>query len=192
MKDRHRKKIAASPETIRISSTVRRWQIDDKKIRASAALILESLGLADCELDLSFIGPRAMRTLNKTWRNKNRSTDVLSFPQMKFAKPVSLKRPSRTSSNKNVKSHAVSAALGDVIISIDDAARNAREDRGPLDRELVFLLVHGVLHLGGHDHEKPSEKKLMFGLQDQLMKKLTARAGQPIWTKCVKRKGSDR
>jgi probable rRNA maturation factor len=179
---------------IRICSTVRRWHINESKIRKTAAVVLESLGLAKYHLDISFVGPRAMRTLNRTWRHKDKSTDVLSFPQACFPKPVSLKTtnsaPRRASSKATHGKGSPGEPLGDVIISLNDAARNAREDRGPIDREVAFLIVHGVLHLGGHDHEKPKEKKLMFGIQDQLMKIMTPQSGKPVWSNCVQAMGA--
>ena len=84
-----------------------------------------------------------MRRLNRRYRRKDRTTDVLAFPMRKA--------PSR------VARHASSVTrdlLGDVVISLPQAARQAKEAGHPLERELAALVTHGVLHLLGYDHER--------------------------------------
>ena len=76
-----------------------------------------------------------MRELNRRWRRKPGTTDVLSFP----ASRMSLKRrKART--------------LGDVVISVEQAARQAKENKLTLDEEIAQLILHGLLHLCGYDH----------------------------------------
>jgi rRNA maturation RNase YbeY len=77
-----------------------------------------------------------MRKLNRQWRGKNGTTDVLSFPagEDEFANP--------NGSN-----------LGDVVISLEQAARQAREHDLTIDEEIAQLILHGLLHLCGYDHE---------------------------------------
>lgn len=76
-----------------------------------------------------------MRQLNKRYRKQDKSTDVLAFPIQEGPGP-------RTD------------LLGDVVISLPTAQRQAKESNHSLDRELAVLLVHGVLHLCGYDHER--------------------------------------
>lgn len=79
-----------------------------------------------------FVGDRTMRRLNRGYRGKDQTTDVLSFPG------------GRTPEGRH---------LGDVAISVPQAARQARQRGEPVTRELRLLLIHGVLHCLGHDHE---------------------------------------
>jgi probable rRNA maturation factor len=85
------------------------------------------------EVTLSFVGERAIRTLNRKWMKKDRPTDVLSFP-------LGDKGPDGT------------FYLGDIVIAVPVAARQARAKGHGLDRELRLLAIHGFLHLLGYDH----------------------------------------
>lgn len=85
------------------------------------------------EVTLSFVGERAIRTLNRKWMKKDRPTDVLSFPL-----------GDKASDGKFY--------LGDIVIAAPVAARQARAKGWPLDRELRLLAIHGYLHLLGYDH----------------------------------------
>ena len=85
------------------------------------------------EVTLSFVGERAIRTLNRKWMKKDRPTDVLSFP-------LGDKGPDGT------------FYLGDIVIAVPVAARQARAKGHSLDRELRLLALHGYLHLLGYDH----------------------------------------
>ena len=89
--------------------------------------------LRDPEVSLSFVGVRAIRTLNRRWMKKDRPTDVLSFP-------LGEKGPDGK------------YYLGDIVIALPVAARQAREKGHSLDRELRLLAIHGFLHLLGYDH----------------------------------------
>jgi probable rRNA maturation factor len=90
-------------------------------------------GRAKAEVTLAFVGDRAIRTLNRKWMKKDRSTDVLSFPLGETAPDGKY-------------------YLGDIVISVPVAARQAREKGHALDRELRLLAIHGYLHLLGYDH----------------------------------------
>jgi probable rRNA maturation factor len=104
-------------------------------LAARARQVLRALDCERSELSLSLVADPEMRTLNRTYRRKDRPTDVLAFPL--HAPPV----PERV------------ASLGDVVISIDTAAAAAAEQGRRLDVCLDDLLIHGVLHLLGYDHE---------------------------------------
>lgn len=84
-----------------------------------------------------FTGDRAMRTLNRRYRGKDRPTDVLSFSFREGAFP-----------------QVQPDLLGDIVIAVPVAERQARERGHSLRREIERLLVHGVLHLAGYDHEQ--------------------------------------
>lgn len=90
-------------------------------------------------LGIVLVGDRRMRQLNKQYRKRDKSTDVLAFPLQGGPGPRTV-------------------LLGDVVISLPMAHRQARESNHSLDRELTVLLVHGVLHLCGYDHERGVEE----------------------------------
>lgn len=98
--------------------------------------------------------------MNYSWRGKNKATDVLSFPQ--WEKPE-LKRLAKARS-------VPSWELGDVVISLDTAKKQAKEHGITVERELEILLVHGILHLLGYDHEiSPTEQRKMEALERKLL-----------------------
>jgi len=114
-----------------------------------ARVMLGALDLERSELSILLTTDAAIRLLNRDHRGKDKPTDVLSFPQSEFRRPLVPRR-----------GHDL-AVLGDVIISIDTAERQARGRRRPLVEEVRFLLAHGLLHLLGYDHATPEEKKVM-------------------------------
>jgi probable rRNA maturation factor len=117
---------------------------------------LRSIGHPDAELSILFIGDRAMRSLNRAWRGKDRTTDVLSFPlrEGRFA---------------SILPHM----LGDIVISVPAARRQAKAAGHEFRREIERLLVHGLLHLLGYDHERGAqEARRMERKERQLLKKL--------------------
>jgi probable rRNA maturation factor len=87
----------------------------------------------DPEVSLSFVGERAIQTLNRKFMKKDKPTDVLSFPL-------------------GEKAADGKYYLGDIVIAVPVAARQAREKGSSLDRELRLLAIHGFLHLLGYDH----------------------------------------
>ena len=99
----------------------------------------------DERLSLSIVSDREMRALNRRYRRKDRPTDVLSFPLEERG------------------------ALGDVVISIDTARRQAREGGWSLSRELRRLLAHGILHCRGHDHDAPADARRMAAAEQRLL-----------------------
>lgn len=96
--------------------------------------------LADPEVTLAFVGERAIRTLNRKFMKKDRPTDVLSFP-------LGEKAPDGR------------FYLGDIVVAVPVAARQARSKGHGLDRELRLLAIHGFLHLLGYDHSAGIEEE---------------------------------
>jgi len=120
-----------------------------RAVAAMARAMLAELELDASELSILLTSDGGIQRLNREHRGKDRPTDVLSFPQNEFRRPLMPRR-----------GHDL-AVLGDVIVSIDTAARQARGRRRPLLDEIRFLLAHGLLHLLGYDHATPGEKKVM-------------------------------
>lgn len=102
--------------------------------------ILSVLGLADSELSIAVAGDRTIRRINRDYLQKDRPTNVISF---------SLREGEFGDVNP--------AALGDVVISADTAAREAVEGGLSFHERFCFLLLHGILHLSGYDHERSGE-----------------------------------
>lgn len=104
-----------------------------------------------------------MRTLNSQWRGIDRTTDVLSFPMLN-ADEIASAASSRTP-----------ILLGDIVISAPKAERQARQIGHSLEREMTFLMVHGLLHLVGYDHETgEADEARMIARQRELMEALDA------------------
>ena len=114
----------------------------------SAVLAYEAF-IEDAEISVSFVDNREIRNLNKDYRHKDRSTDVLSFP---------LGEDGVYDLNNETGAYL----LGDVVISLETAYKQAQIYGHSLEREIGFLTVHSVLHLLGYDHEinKLEERKM--------------------------------
>lgn len=111
-----------------------------------ANAMLELLDLRSAELSVLLTNDETIRALNREHRHKDRPTDVLSFA---FANKRSLKNP-----------HAP-RLLGDIVISLDTATRQAEGRKRPLLSELRWLIAHGILHLIGYDHATVKQKREM-------------------------------
>jgi probable rRNA maturation factor len=107
-------------------------------------------------VDVLLAGDATIAALNRDFRRKNKPTDVLSFPAMTVP------------GQRNY-------AAGDLAISLDTAARQAQEHGHSLEDELKVLLLHGVLHLSGHDHERDDGE--MRRLEQRLRRQLALPAG---------------
>jgi probable rRNA maturation factor len=114
---------------------------------------------AGTEVTLAFVDDAEMRTLNKRFRRKDRTTDVLSFGE---ALPRGAKGAAAASRLRPGPDGVT--ALGDVVISGPQAARQARRRRWPLAREIAFLAAHGTLHLLGFDDRTMAGYREMLGL----------------------------
>jgi rRNA maturation RNase YbeY len=106
--------------------------------------VLAALGQAEAELSLALLADPEMTELNERWRGRTGPTDVLAFSLLEGA-----------------GSQHRHALLGDVVIGVEVAARQAEAARHSLDDELARLLIHGVLHLLGFDHEVTAEARRM-------------------------------
>ena len=120
--------------------------------------MLRLLGLKDAELSLLLVNDGRMKELNHKYRGIDRTTDVLSFPQMSY----SVKRKALSVKSYNAINAQRTTLLGDVVINLQAAKRQAPEHGLSFNEELRWLLVHGVLHLIGYDHErsKYAERKM--------------------------------
>jgi len=153
------------------------------RLRADARRLMAVLGVAGCELSVVIAADDFVRALNREFRGKDRATDVLSFSQLEEA-------PSETAHPR--RPPAAGAELGDVVISVDTARRQARYLGVAPTARMRTLLVHGLLHLLGYDHERsPAEARRMFARERELAAALPrirsrARAGVKPRPRCAK------
>lgn len=115
-----------------------------RKLKFLALRILQITRHEKFELTVGLIGNAEMRRLNAKFRNKDYPTDVLSFP-----------------AEENLPGDTL--LLGDVIISLDKARQQAKEEHRPVREEIVTLLIHGVVHLLGYDHERSERDARIMG-----------------------------
>jgi probable rRNA maturation factor len=118
-------------------------RVDRRKIGAAARRILKALGYGGYELTVLLVDDREITRLNRQYFRRNRPTNVISFPMMEG-----------TVASLRAK------MLGDVVISTETARRDAAEVGKKTGDEVLFLLIHGILHLVGYDHEKVREDRV--------------------------------
>lgn len=109
------------------------------------------------ELSVLLTNDGFIRTLNRSHRGKDKPTDVLSFSQTE-------------GSEGQLPEELAQALLGDVVISLETAARQARRRRHALLDEVTFLLAHGILHLLGYDHENDEDEAVMNEMTVRLVR----------------------
>lgn len=132
-------------------------------VRREARRILFALGESAVELTVSLVGDREIHELNREYRHKDRPTDVLAFAMREGATVPETR-----------------SLLGDVVISLETAAVQAKRRRHSIADEVRILLVHGILHLLGYDHERsPAEARRMFKMQRALLRSSPLEAGSP-------------
>jgi probable rRNA maturation factor len=122
---------------IEVVNRQRKLPMDCERWETFAARTLKVVPADGAGVTVAFVSDRMMRELNRRWRGKRGTTDVLSFPaeQTKFEQA------------------AAGATLGDVVISVERAQAQAAEHDLDFEREVEQLILHGVLHLCGYDHE---------------------------------------
>jgi probable rRNA maturation factor len=146
--------------TIRLKSENRnrKRRIDLSKINKAARRTLTLLGLKNAELNLIFISSQKIRVLNRRYFGIDASTDVIAWPSGKF-------RP-RTTDNRG------QTFIGDIAVSSDKAARNAREYGQTFKEELVLYVVHGILHLAGYEDTSRMKREKMRRKENETFQKV--------------------
>jgi rRNA maturation RNase YbeY len=139
-----------------MQSQIRRVAFDQARLDRLARAILSDVGEASAELGVLFVGDQRMRGLNRRYRGKDCTTDVLAFAMRESFTPHA-SRFDKLTVPSQVEGRLTPDMLGDVVIAVPTAVRQAKQGQRSLDEELTALLVHGILHLCGYDHER-SEK----------------------------------
>ena len=119
-------------------------QVDEDFLIKIAKIVLEGEKQEqDAGISIAILGQGRMRKINKIYRKKNRVTDVLSFPNSKILKEKFKVGPI-------IKAEG----LGEIVICLREVKKNAKRAKSNLKKELARVLIHGILHLLGYDHEK--------------------------------------
>lgn len=124
---------------------------------AHLALEHEEVFNEDIEISVTFVDEEEIKEINSQFREIDKVTDVLSFPQFESAEYVP------------EEGYVI---LGDVVICEDQAKRQAEEFGHSYERELIYLFVHSMFHLLGHDHMEDEEKALMRKCEEDVMKEM--------------------
>jgi len=131
---------------VEVVNRQRRVKVDPNAWTTFAEKALDAIGNSGSSATIAFVSDRSIRKLNQQFRGVDKATDVLSFPA---------DEPDN---------------LGDVAISVDTAAKQAKENSLQFDNEIAQLILHGLLHLSGYDHETDNGE--MNRLELRLRKKL--------------------
>jgi probable rRNA maturation factor len=127
---------------LQIQNNQNKIKINRRKIRAAILKIMKILECADKEISINFVDDTKIKQLNKQYLGKDKATNVLSF---------SLREDEYGNINPQV--------LGDIVISVETAQKDAVYGNLTVDQEIDFLIIHGLLHLLGYDHENKTEKE---------------------------------
>ena len=111
---------------------------------------------SNSEVNIIFVGLDEIHQINKTYRNVDRPTDVISFA---------------LEDTDDVSAYSA-RVLGDIYICLDKVHEQAIEYGHKEEREMAFLIVHGLLHLLGYDHMEKEDEKVMFGLQEEILNEM--------------------
>lgn len=137
---------------ISLQNRQKRVPVETRRLKRVGERALSALGRPTAECSVSLVDDSAMAALNRTYRGKMGSTDVLAFPMTEG------------------RFGAVSPdLLGDVVISAETAARQARDRGRDVQGELALLLVHGILHLVGYDHGTAGARRRMWQKQRSIL-----------------------
>lgn len=109
----------------------------------------------DAEVSISFVSEEEIQAINRDYRDKDEVTDVISFALL--------------DDDSDVDIIGMPVTLGDIIINTNRAEEQAKEYNHSYKRELMFLSLHGFLHLLGYDHMNEEDEKEMFGLQKEIL-----------------------
>lgn len=148
---------------IRIKNTQRSIKIDTKKLQNDAQIILDVLRYSDYDLGIWLTSAKTIHEYNKTYRNQDKPTDILSFahyPELKAGQRIKAK----SADDKN---------LGDILICPSYVHDDLLRWKQTFEKRMQVLLVHGICHLLGYDHIKDEDYKIMHRKEASLLKKLS-------------------
>ena len=145
--------ISTEPEEFEIPAGL------EEDIRQAILAVGEMYDVSSAEVSLTLTDDEHIRRLNRDYRGQDRATDVLSFALNESAEP-------------DIIGGSPINALGDIVLSLPRAEEQAKEYGHSFRREVVFLIVHGMLHLLGYDHIEEKDRLEMEQEQREVMKRL--------------------
>ncbi len=144
---------------IQLENRQKLYKLDRRKIRSAVSHLLKIMDCADKEISITFVDDAGIQVINREYLFKDKPTNVISF---------SLQEGEFSGVNPDV--------LGDIIISVETAMRDALRGHLSLDEEILFLMIHGLLHLRGYEHVNttPQESRRMKKKEKELFRQITA------------------
>ncbi len=140
-------------------------EVDTERLVGLARFALDLLRIhPQSELSILLVDPDTMSAYHEKYMDEPGPTDVLSFPMDELRAPSGEEEPPL-------------GLLGDIVLCPEVTAAQAAENHRTAEEEADYLLVHGLLHLLGHDHAEPAEKKVMFDLNDRIIQAWSASRG---------------
>ena len=136
-----------------VYKSVKHVGLSEKKIKEVVFFCLKKLNKTHASISVHLVGKQKIKTLNNLYRNQDEITDVLSF-----------------STEQELRE--VEEDLGDIFICIPQIKKQAKEFKVSYTEELIRMLVHGILHLAGYDHQVTAQSSKMFSLQEKIVDKL--------------------
>ena len=134
----------------------------------------------NAEVSVSFVDNKEIRQLNKIYRDKDKSTDVLSFPTVNYPEGVTAGQADRLL-RREWDDELDAVMLGDLIISVPHVIAQAKEYGHSVEREAAYLTVHGLCHLMGYDHMEEEEKRRMRAMEEKILASIAMeRDAQPV------------
>lgn len=148
-------------------------ELTDLVKKAASAVILQELDDRTAEdfieISLTMVSKAEIREINNEYRGIDRATDVLSFPQYSNIREI---KNEILNLKLNEKIQGQYLMLGDVVICYEVAAMQAEEYGNSIEREVIYLFVHSMLHLFGYDHMEDDDKKIMREHEESVMETL--------------------
>lgn len=174
---------AKAEGAVNIKNTQRKYDIDVERVKTQVSTIRRLLNVDDFDVDVWFCSDSKIRELNEEWREKSKATDILSFPANEFKKPGVFEDDPALQFEKHLGDIVVAPAYvfkqmeEDKQLSAADAEYSEKDKGVSLALSTVFdlndrvslLLVHGILHLLGYDHETDKDWKLMTKKEEEIM-----------------------
>jgi len=137
---------------LEFSNNTRKYYIDEEKLKVLVNKIARLSGVNKGTLSLSFVGEKKIRDINRKFRNIDKPTNVISFPFMEYAGGEFI--------------------LGDIIICLSVAEKQAQKEGNDFYQYVAFLIIHGFLHLLGFDHIREEDRIVMEKKEEEIFRKI--------------------
>ena len=189
--------VGCKKTTVKNSQTLamkKKYPINALWVKDQVSLIKLFLGVSEFQVDVWFCSDTKMMQLNSEWRNKRKSTDILSFPANEFTSPGMFEEDASLEFEKHLGDLVVSPAyvmrvaardqedMNDGLLDDDGDAgvSKAMSTVFTLEERIPLLLVHGMLHLIGYDHETDNDWKVMTSKEDEIIARLKTAGSKQI------------